>query len=75
MVMPQAFNGAGDTMTPTRINFFCYWLFEIPLAFALALWLQTGVTGVFWAVVLAETLAGLVGIVLFRRGRWKQMQV
>jgi putative MATE family efflux protein len=75
MVMPQAFNGAGDTMTPTRINFFCYWLFEIPLAFALALWLQTGVTGVFWAVVLAETLAGLVGIVLFRRGRWKEMQV
>lgn len=75
MVMPQAFNGAGDTMTPTRINFFCYWLFEIPLAYGLAFLLDAGVSGVFWSVVMAETLAGVVGIVLFRRGRWKQMQL
>ena len=75
MVMPQAFNGAGDTLTPTRINFFCYWLFEIPLAYVLAFELEAGTTGVFWSVVLAETLAGLVGVVLFRRGRWAQTRV
>jgi putative MATE family efflux protein len=75
MVMPQAFNGAGDTMTPTRINFFCYWLLEIPLAYALAFPLGTGTTGVYWAVVIAETLAGLIGIALFRKGRWKESKV
>ena len=75
LVMPQAFNGAGDTMTPTRINLFCYWLFQIPVAYALTFPLEAGKTGVFWAVVVAETLAGLVGIVLFRRGKWKETRV
>jgi Na+-driven multidrug efflux pump len=75
MIMPQAFNGAGDTMTPTRINFFCFWLLEIPLAYVLALDLDVGTKGVYWSVVIAESLAGLVGIVLFRRGGWKRIQV
>ena len=75
LVMPQAFNGAGDTMTPTKINFFCFWLFEIPLAYVLAMQLSTGVHGVYWAVVFAEAAASLIAIVLFRRGKWKDIEV
>jgi putative MATE family efflux protein len=75
MVMPQAFNGAGDTLTPTKINFFVFWIFEIPLAYLLALrWGGDGLgpEGVYWSIVAAESAAGLVGIWLFRKGRWKQ---
>jgi Na+-driven multidrug efflux pump len=72
MVMPQAFNGAGDTLTPTKINLFCFWLFEIPLAYVLAMELGAQETGVYWSVVAAETTAALVGVALFRRGTWKQ---
>jgi len=75
MVMPQAFNGAGDTLTPTKINFFCFWLLEIPLAYLLALKLGAKLTGVYWAIVFAESTAGLVGIWVFCRGRWKEARI
>jgi putative MATE family efflux protein len=75
MVMLQAFNGAGDTMTPTKINFFCFWLLEIPLAYVLALKLGADQNGVYWSILVAETVAGVIGILMFRRGKWKQSKV
>ena len=75
MVMPQAFNGAGDTITPTKINFVCFWVLEIPLAYGLAMTAEQGPPGVFWSIVVAETAAGVIGILLFRRGKWKRTVV
>lgn len=75
LVMMQAFNGAGDTMTPTKLNLVCFWALEIPLAYLLALKLGVGERGVYWAIVIAESVAGMAGIVLFRRGRWKAREV
>ena len=75
MVMPQAFNGAGDTMTPTKINFFCFWLLQIPMAYLLAITFEIGEKGVFWAIVVSETAIAIVSILLFRQGKWKEKQV
>jgi Na+-driven multidrug efflux pump len=75
MVAMQAFNGAGDTLTPTWINFFCFWMFQIPLAWVLAMPAGLGPTGVFWAIALSYSLSAVVGLVLFRRGRWKGKEV
>jgi Na+-driven multidrug efflux pump len=75
MVVVHAFNGAGDTYTPTVINLFCYWLFQIPLAYALAAHLNFGARGVFLAIPIAESLLTIVAIIFFRRGHWKTRKV
>jgi len=75
MVMLQAFNGAGDTVTPTIVNFFGFWLVEIPLAYLLAITIRMQSNGVFWSIVIAEAFIAAVGIVLFKRGRWKRQQI
>ncbi len=75
MVAVQAFNGAGDTVTPTKINLVFFWLIQIPLAWLLALQLDLQATGVFWAVFVSETSVGLFTLWLFTRGGWKTAQV
>jgi len=75
MVAVQAFNGAGDTVTPTKINVVFFWLIQIPLAWYLALHLGHGETGVFWAVFVSETSVGLFTLWLFTRGGWKTVRV
>ena len=75
MVMLQAFNGAGDTATPTKLNFVIFWLFQLPLAWILARTLGLGPVGVYWAIAIAYSLSAVVGILLFRRGRWKEKEV
>ncbi len=71
MIVIQAFNGAGDTITPTWINFCCYWLLQIPLAYTLAEVFGYGPEGVFTAILVAEAILAIVGVLMFRRGRWK----
>jgi putative MATE family efflux protein len=75
MVSVQAFNGSGDTRTPTKINFIFFWLIEIPLSYLLAIVLDWGYSGVFWGVLFAETSVGLVTLWMFRKGRWKSVKV
>jgi len=75
MVVIQSFNGAGDTKTPTYINFVCFWLFQLPFAYILAVTLEIGPLGVFLAIVLAEAMIAIVGIALFRKGKWKNVKV
>lgn len=75
MVVTQAFNGAGDTKTPTIINFFCFWLFQIPLAYLVALQFEWGPVGVYGAITSSEILIAVVSIILFKKGKWKTTEV
>jgi putative MATE family efflux protein len=75
MVMVQSFNGAGDTNTPTLINLGCYWLFQIPLAYTLAVPLRFGAKGIFVAITIAESMLAVVSVLVFRRGKWKTQKV
>ncbi len=75
MVMVQAFNGAGDTRTPTIMNIFIFWIFQIPFAYWMSIHLELGPVGVFWAIAIAHSVVAVVGVIIFKRGRWKLIKV
>ncbi|NNG27497.1 MAG: MATE family efflux transporter, partial [Ignavibacteriaceae bacterium] len=75
MVLVQSFNGAGDTRTPTIMNFFIFWMMQIPLAYLLAIPFDLQSAGVYWAIVISESTFTIVGYFLFKRGRWKTVKV
>jgi putative MATE family efflux protein len=75
MVLIQAFNGAGDTRTPTYLNFFIFWMIQIPLAYLLAIELSLETVGVYWAIVISESAFTIAGYFLFKRGKWKIIKV
>lgn len=75
MVLMNSFNGAGDSRTPTYINLAGFWAFQIPLAYALAIYYQLGPKGVFLAILIAETFITFGTYLIFRRGRWKKVNI
>ena len=75
MVMMQAFNGAGDTITPTIVNFFGFWLLEIPLAYVLAKPFGMKSNGVFFSIAIAESAMAAASAILFRQGKWKAKKI
>jgi Na+-driven multidrug efflux pump len=75
MVLINAFNGAGDSRTPTWINFFWFWIFQIPFAYFMANYLHWGTTGVFLAIIITETCITITSVILFRRGKWKLIKI
>jgi Na+-driven multidrug efflux pump len=75
MVVTQAFNGAGDTRTPTKINLIAFWIFQLPFAYGVSLYLDWGTLGVFLAITLAEVLLSVLAILWFRKGTWKRVVV
>ena len=75
MVLETAFNGAGDTWTPTYLNIFVFWMFEIPAAYVLAYYFEMGPAGVFWAITIAFSLLAIASALLFKRGKWKLKEV
>lgn len=75
MVVNQSFNGAGDTKTPTLISLVGFWLFQIPLAYALATYFKTGPVGVYAAISIAESAMAIVAIYIFRKGHWKLVKI
>jgi putative MATE family efflux protein len=75
MVFTQAFNGAGDTVTPTVINFVAFWVFQLPVAYLLGIYYGLGPRGVFSAVPIADIIFTITALILFRRGSWKQQKI
>ena len=75
MIITQSFNGAGDTRTPTILNFFIFWVLQIPLAWVLAIKMSFDVSGVYWAIVISESALTVAGYILFKRGRWKKIKI
>ena len=75
MVMINAFNGAGDSKTPTWINLFWFWVFQIPFAYLLAIVLHMGPKGVFMAIVITETCITITSVILFKKGKWKTVKI
>jgi len=75
MVSVQAFNGAGDTLTPTKINFVFFWLIQLPLSYVLSITMNMAHNGVFWAIFVSETSVGLFTLWLFKKGKWKTVEV
>ncbi len=75
MVMMQGFNGSGDTVTPTKINFLAFWLIEIPLAYFLAIVLKMELLGACLSIIIAESFLALISYILFRKGKWKLRKV
>ena len=75
MVMIQALNGAGDTRTPTWINLFGFWVFQIPFAYLMAMVFDLGVVGAFISIPVAETLIALASFYYFRKGKWKEVKL
>jgi len=75
MVVTQAFNGAGDTKTPTKINLIAFWMFQLPFAYLAAITFKMGALGVFLAITLAEVMLAVIAIVWFKKGNWKNVQV
>ena len=75
MVMINAFNGAGDSKTPTWINLFWFWVFQIPFAYLLAIVLKTGTSGVFIAIIVTEACITITSVILFKKGKWKMVKI
>ncbi|CAM3362864.1 MATE family efflux transporter [Zobellia roscoffensis] len=75
MVVTQAFNGAGDTGTPTKINLIAFWLFQLPFAYLAAITFKMGAMGVFIAITAAEVLLAVISMVWFKKGNWKKVSV
>ncbi|NNC51243.1 MAG: MATE family efflux transporter [Flaviramulus sp.] len=75
MIILNAFNGAGDTKTPTYINFVCFWLIQLPFAYIAAITLNYGPVGVFWAIAIGEVVMTIISVIWFKKGHWKKIQV
>ncbi len=75
MVMMQALNGAGDTRTPTLINLFGFWFFQIPVAYLFTEGMNMGATGAFISIPVAETAIAIAAFILFKKGKWKKVQL